>query len=137
MLTLTVITSSGKLTKYFKYVEDAANYDDLTPSAKIVFNDMIDYCAKKNQTFLISSFISTVTEDDALERVSSAHREGRAFDLSITTWSDEQKKEFVRYYNNDSMLKTLGAYSLSDNVQRLVVHHNSGFGDHIHVQVKR
>jgi len=75
MMTLTVVTSSADIKKYFKYATDSANYDDLKPSAKIVFNDMIDYCHKNSQEFLITSFISTLAEDDALERVSASHRE--------------------------------------------------------------
>ncbi len=132
---LTMVTASENIAKYFKNQADSLNYDNVTPPLKIVFNDMKEYCEKNGMEFLITSFLSTLIEDQSIAREYAGHREGRAFDLRVSNWSQVQSDAFINYYCNVSPLRTLGAFSAKSGIQVLVVRHNSGAGDHVHVQV--
>ena len=136
LTSLVLASSSEQIKQFFKYEKDAKNFDNMTSSLRVVFFDVKRYCEENGLEFLITSFISTVEEDEELQRISLSHRQGRAFDISIKNWPTVEQDKFIDYYNNKSPLRKLGAYSIADNKQRLTVIHNSGFGWHIHVQVK-
>jgi hypothetical protein len=88
-------------------------------------NYKIDLC--------ITATLSTLAEDQALNRVSSSHREGRAFDVAIRTWSPTVLRSFIEFFN--AKYSDLGAVSKTDGIRRFIVHKNHGTGPHLHVQV--
>jgi hypothetical protein len=90
-------------------------------------NYKIDLC--------ITATLSTLAEDQALNRVSSSHREGRAFDVSIRTWNPTILRTFLEFFN--AKYSHLGAVSKSDGIRRFIVHKPHGTGPHLHVQVGR
>ena len=84
---------------------------------------LMQFCYTHNVPCVITSLIRSD---------SSSHKTGRAVDVSIKGWKEIQIEAFkhmaeVRY-------GYLGAYSKSDNKQRLVVDH--GPVRHLHLQVK-
>jgi hypothetical protein len=76
---------------------------------------------------------TTLKEDEALNRVSSSHREGRAIDISVNGWDKQKVSDFCLYFSNKYHL--MGAVSLSDNIRRFIVWRKHGSGAHIHTQL--
>lgn len=83
---------------------------------------------------LITCTTSTVEEDIVLRRKSSTHRDGRAFDLSVRSLSEEQIDEIKIQFTN--IAGHLGAIN-SDGVPCLIVDHDCGFGRHLHFQISK
>lgn len=84
---------------------------------------------------MITETVTTKEEDDALDRVGTGHREGRAFDIRSSDWKAQDVRKFMDYFN----LKygKLGAVAKKSGVPTLIVHHNAGTGMHLHVQLNR
>lgn len=66
---------------------------------------------------------------------SDTHPEGRAFDASVRGWSKQDVDDCLQFM--DDKAGRLGAFSASDQKQRVVVYHNVGLGNHLHFQIQR
>lgn len=119
-----------------KYLKDSSvrSIDQLTPPALMVLCDVISWCIEKGVTPIITDTVSTLAEDMELNRVSSTHRESRAFDLSTRGWDREIVAECVRVFN--MKYRYLAALDSIGN-PKLVYFHNAGHGEHLHFQVHR
>ena len=84
---------------------------------------------------VVTDAVTTIEEDQALKRVSSTHREARAFDISSRGWSDLQKNAFMQEFSHK--YAGLGALSAKDGQPKLVYLHDAGTGEHFHFQVAR
>jgi hypothetical protein len=118
----------------FKYKKDYKRYYYLHPLIVIVLLDMHHYCISKNLPFTITSTVTTIEEDNELERVSTSHRTGRAFDLSIRGWDEYNISNFVSYFNDK--YRDIAAYTFNTNKPMLVVDH-VGTARHLHVQIHK
>ena len=77
----------------------------------------------------------TQVKNDTAVSVSKTHSTGRAFDVSVRGWTTEQMESCMKYM--EKKIGHLGAYSKSDNKQRVCVLHDAGLGLHIHCQVHK
>ena len=90
------------------------------------------YCDRYGIPFVITATVSTLEEDKALGRKSRTHREARAFDLRSTVFTEIEREEFMKHFEH----KYQTAAAITSNGKRsLIVHHNSGHGDHFHIQI--
>jgi hypothetical protein len=115
-----------------KLIEE--RFDLCHPKLKAIAEDLAHFCEESDEEFTITDSFSTASEDKKLNRVSSTHREGRAFDVSIKGWDKVFLGEFVHYAN--SRYKQYGALGPND-VKRLCVVHDNGNGNHCHIQLNR
>lgn len=104
----------------------------LHPIAFMILCDMLYWTKSRNLPFVISDTVTTETEDAELSRVSSTHREGRAFDISLKGWEPLDVDLFVTDF--DIKYAKYAAMSKSGHPV-LIVRHNAGTGDHLHVQI--
>ena len=124
---------SKKLKDYAK--EDIAErLDWLCVEATLVLCDLVIWAKNKQLPCIISDAVSSIQEDGKLKRVSSTHREGRAFDISTRGWTKEDVDECIRVLG--FKYRHLAAVG-QDGSQRLVYFHNAGTGDHLHFQVAK
>lgn len=123
---------------FFKneFVKIRAQY--LHPQLVTIAEDMISWLATKNIAPVITDTVSTLLEDNKLKRQSSTHREGRAIDLRTKDWPPALIKEFEFVFNKK--YGHLGAIVMKDKktpTNVFLLHHDSGHGDHFHVQLNR
>jgi hypothetical protein len=100
----------------------------LTPAMLLLLGSFVELC----YTLDIPVKITSITEK--IEgRTSTAHEEGRAVDISVREWSEDEINYVVRTINEKH--KDIAAISSSDLKPRAAIVH-SVFGRHIHLQVK-
>jgi hypothetical protein len=102
---------------------------------KFIVLDMASYFNSNGYDFVITDVLSEVQEDKKLKRISSSHREGRAVDVRVHGLPGEFLKtfeeKFERIYRNEA------AVSKNTGEPNLIVRHNVGSGDHLHIQIKK
>ena len=96
----------------------------------VVLGWVLNFCQMREVRCIVTNIHQKFPES-----VSMTHPDGRAFDLSIHEWSEEEIDECMFYVNENA--GDLGAYSASDSKQRVVIRHDLGLGDHLHFQVRR
>ena len=79
--------------------------------------------------------VVTSVFEEVIERASDTHKEGRGVDVSVRGFGPKDISDCIDYLNEN--VGHLGAYSFSDNQQRVAIYHNIGFGNHIHLQVAK
>lgn len=119
---------------YFKSQTGKSRALFLHPLAFMLLGEMIQWCVDNNLSCVITDTVSTISEDTYLKRVSSTHRDGRAFDISSKGWSDDNIKTFMDYFS--TKYSKIAAVN-SDNEPVLIVYHNAGTGYHLHVQINK
>ena len=94
--------------------------------------DMNMWCNENKIPFKVTSTVTTIDEDRRLGRTSITHRTARAFDLSVRGWDHLEIRDFMNYfsrkYHSYAAVNTSGEPAL-------IVYHNSGHGDHFHIQI--
>jgi len=102
----------------------------VNPKLLVVLGHFLQWCEDAEKRCHITNILSTFPES-----ISTSHKEGRAVDISVSSWNaldlqlcKEDMKKAVGH---------LGAYSSSDLKQRVFVLHDAGRGKHIHLQVHR
>lgn len=113
-------------------VKDRVMY--LHPYALMVLCDVLKWTIEKQIKLVISDAVSTKDEDESLSRVSSTHRESRAFDISTRGWSKDNIDECIRIFS--LKYRYLAAVGQDGN-PRLVYFHNAGTGAHLHFQIHK
>jgi len=108
--------------------------EGLHQKLKEILVEMWRWTVDKKVPLFITEAVTTIEEDQKLGRVSATHREGRAVDLSSRAWPAEIIGEFQLHFNNK--YKDVAAVTTAGE-PLLVVFHNSGHGDHFHVQIRR
>lgn len=102
------------------------------PFVAKVMEEMVTWLIAQNINPAITETVSTLIEDSALKRVSATHRQGRAFDIRTKDWSQNLIQEFARFFNKK--YGNLGAIGATTKQPTLLLHHDTGHGDHYHVQ---
>lgn len=90
------------------------------------------WAKQRELPFIVTDTVSTEQEDEKLNRVSSSHKSGRAFDISLRGWTTDDQTDFFLDFNN--LYGHLGALTKSGE-RRLIVIHNNGNGYHLHLQI--
>ncbi len=120
--------------KYFKteIVRIRAQY--LHPQLVAIVEDMLSWLIKAGVNHpMITETATTPLEDKLKQRVSRTHSEGRAIDLRTRDWPPAVIGKFQAYF--DAKYGYMGALSPKDFIPNLLIHHNTGLGDHFHIQV--
>jgi len=121
----------------FKTEKEKNEFDStrVKENLKFIVLDMASYFNSNGYDFVITDVLSEVQEDKKLKRISSSHREGRAVDVRVHGLPEEFLKtfeeKFERIYRNEA------AVSKNTGEPNLIVRHNVGSGDHLHIQIKK
>lgn len=118
----------------FKTPDIAERFNEVHPKLKEIAEDMCSWCSDRSLPLVVTAAKSTDVEDRALKRISKTHQEGRAFDMSRRGWTQEHIDEFTAHFT----AKYASVASLNvGNFPNLIVHHDIGSGDHLHIQIRR
>lgn len=118
----------------FKGSKEKERFDLLHPRMKELCEEMAFYCATNEMPFVLTETVTTDEEDKALKRVSDSHRSHRAVDIRTREWPSEFREKFIKYFSEK--YADIAATN-SAGEKRLMVYHDSGFGEHIHCQLNR
>lgn len=103
--------------------------------AKRVLEEMALWCAERGVTLEVTESVTTWVEDKGVKRLSETHRTARAFDLSVRGWTEELISEFISYFNEK--FKYIAAIGATSGKAELILRHDNGHGDHMHVQISK
>lgn len=117
----------------FKNDQIKERYQFLHETVKEILDDMAEWCERRNIPLILTETVTTSQEDRDCKRVSDSHCTARAVDISIRTWGELIIKQFTETFN-DRFTHVAAIAKLAAKPQ-LVVRHNSGRGDHLHVQI--
>lgn len=101
----------------------------------MVMKELIKFCEKTSIPICFTETATLFSEDQKLKRVSSSHRDGRAFDFSVRGLSEKNINDVKEFLINN--FGQLGAISEKTNSPTIVVDHDSGFGRHLHAQLRK
>jgi len=101
------------------------------PVLQIVHAQIILYCYMNNLPYDITR---TIGKGIPGISTSTTHEEARAIDFSVRGWTDKQRDNFVKEFND--RFKSIAAISAKSKVPVLAVDHK-GTGWHIHIQIRR
>ncbi len=110
---------------------DLNDLKELQPACWILLTAALLYCKEHNIMLTITSIKS---DRKNVNSVSKTHEEGRALDISVRGWSSLHRTRLCYILNRDYL--HLAAVSYKDHKPRAAVLHDSGYGEHIHLQVK-
>lgn len=131
------MTFASLINPYVKFktpeIETRAFY--LSGQCIEILNDMAEWCKDHWLPLEVTAAVSTSEEDGCLSRVSATHRTGRAFDLSIHGWVEPAIGEFIKVFSDRYL--HVAAIGGETNEPELIVRHNNGNGDHMHVQIAK
>lgn len=106
----------------------------LHPLTLMILCDAVHWARVRDLPASISETVTSPEEDKALNRVSDSHSEGRAFDLSTRGWDEESIAKFIEEFNRRyGSLAAIGG----SGKPALIVRHDTGRGDHFHVQINK
>jgi hypothetical protein len=97
--------------------------------------EMVMWAWLENLPFVVTETFTTFDEDMKLKRKSVTHREGRAFDVSTRDWPEDKIKSFMEFF--EKKYDTIAAISTTTGGPLLIVRHDTGSGDHMHVQINK
>lgn len=93
------------------------------------------WCEENNLPFVVTDTVSTQAEDFLLNRKSTTHLEGRAFDFSVKGWKAEDMGAYRAWAQE--RFKGLGAFVSLEKPDVVVDFHGEGENLHGHVQIHR
>lgn len=109
--------------------------EKLCYQAMEILNDMAEWAKAHGLPLVVTASVSSPEEDHKLCRISSTHREARAFDLSIHGWLRVAIHEFVAHF--EAKYLHVAALSPKTLAPALIVVHDNGHGEHMHVQLAK
>ena len=118
----------------FKNAKVFSRFLKCRPVLQFIAADMATWCEANKLHFVITESLTTIEEDQDLNRVSSTHREGRALDIRSKDWP----REWINFFGEYFIEKYKSVAALNKfGTPILIVWHNSGHGEHFHVQIRR
>lgn len=116
----------------FKDEKDMKLFFLMHPLLQMIIMDGSWWAYQRGLDYTITDTVSTIEQDKKLGRVSVSHSEKRAADLRSVNWAKSDKDDFKNYLSSKYGIH--GAMSHSGKV-KLVVLHDSGHGEHFHIQL--
>lgn len=104
----------------------------LHPIVLMILAEVLQWCDEHGISPLITETVTTLAEDEVLNRTSNTHRTARAFDLSTKGWSESLIDECVHFFSK-RYFKYAAVNAKGENI--LVYHHDAGTGEHLHFQI--
>lgn len=102
---------------------------------QFILEDCARWVVANGYKFVVTDLLSEASEDKKLNRISTAHQEGRAADIRTRDWPEEFVKKFLTFI--EAAHGHHGAISKKDGKRRVAVYHNNGNGIHFHIQISR
>lgn len=103
----------------------------ISPYVLMMFAHLVRFAYEKDLPVVVTSIIRSPEENARLAASSKTHVEGRALDISVKGWSDQDLSELEAEIN--LLFKQYGAISYKTGRSRPIVIHN-GTAPHIHLQ---
>ena len=114
---------------HFKNKEQQNHILYMSPKLGEVLLEIHQFLQDNKLDMTITSLISP---KDSIS-VSSTHQTGRAADMSVRNIPEEVIIDMISYFNHKH--KNIAAFSKSKGIPTLMLRHDSGQGDHIHIQL--
>lgn len=115
----------------FKHKEQGPDLKYISPKLMIVFGYFCSYAIRHKLPVVITNVLEKFSVS-----TSNTHPEGRALDISVKNWSEEDI-ETVQKYMQATVEEDFGAISAKTLKPNVIVYHNAGLGPHFHIQVSR
>lgn len=109
-------------------------FQHLRPQCQLISDDMSEYCERNGYEYVITDIMSDDAEDKLLNRVSTSHSEGRAWDFRIHNWPKEFLDKFEKHF--ETKYARFAAISKKSGKRNLIQYHDNGNGNHGHGQIK-
>ena len=120
----------------FSTISVQENFSKMLPRTRELAMEMDKWAQDTFKIELtLTETATTKQQDDLLNRVSSTHRDGRAFDVRVRDLPEALIAQLCAHFRKK--YPTLGAISKSSNYKELIVYRPHGTGAHLHVQIKR
>lgn len=107
----------------------------LHPLILMVLCEMTAWAWAQGLPVVITETVTNEAQDAQFNRISPSHREGRAFDMSTRGWDEARINEFMSVFSKK--YQSIAAIGLKTGKPELIVRHDTGHGDHFHVQINR
>ena len=121
--------------KFFKNDAAFQRFENINPKLQEIALDAIEYALKIGvENPIITETFTTQEEDVLMNRVSSTHREGRAFDFRVIDWNGEQIDAMLKYLTDK--YNDIGAVT-SSGERVVALYHDNGHGPHFHIQLDK
>lgn len=104
------------------------------PKLMLVFAALNYWCDNRSLPLVITSIIRTEEENKRVGAKSRTHIEGRAMDISVKDWDEQDIMEAQRFLEGEYY--HWGAISKDTQKRRLVVLHK-GTAMHLHIQIAK
>lgn len=114
----------------FKHEDHQSHFLYISPKLGEVMLDAHHFLQDKGYDMTVTSMVRE--SGDGIS-ASQTHQTGRAFDFSVRGIPDEVIAELIEVFNKKYY--NVAAYSRSKNMPTLMLRHDSGQGDHVHVQI--
>jgi len=108
----------------------APEIKDMQPALVIVLGVVLQFCKGHMLECKVTNIKHKFPQSE-----SNTHPEGRAFDVSVKGWKEEDIHGCMKYVRRK--VGNLGAISNKSNDHTIAVFHNVGLGPHLHFQVAR
>lgn len=116
----------------FKHEKDRHRFLHLHPIALMILFHMNWWAQSRGLPFVVTDTVTTLAEDDYLNRASDTHRTGRAFDISIRGWSTDDIDNFMHTFKT-KYNKYAAVNKHAEPV--LIPAINHGNAPHFHIQI--
>jgi len=117
--------------KYFESEKSLEELKFISPKLLYTFSALSEFCHNSKIPLRITSIVRTI---DRYSK-SATHQTGRAMDISVADWKKKDINDVKRFLVGWDNLHEYGAISKSDNLRKIAIFHDSGKGDHLHLQV--
>lgn len=120
----------------FSTVSVQENFSKMLPRTRELAMEMDKWAQDNFKIELtLTETATSKQQDDALNRVSASHREGRAFDVRVKDLPDSLIAQMCAYFRKK--YPKLGAISKATRTKELIVYRPHGSGPHLHVQIQK
>jgi hypothetical protein len=118
--------------QYWDCSDDLNEIMWLSPVLLLILADAITWAEQRHLFVRVTSLLREMNDGIS---VSTTHQEGRALDISVKGWSQQNIEELSKYLN-DKYAPKLGTSPVG-KAPLVCVYHNNGNGWHFHIQVRR
>lgn len=113
------------------FQDDPKEFEQCNPWLLVILGAVALWCHSRKLRCCVTSIVRPL--NDGISE-SKTHQEGRAIDLSVKGFTQEQIEELAAYINDK--FKFCGAISSKTMKPVTCLYHNNGNGWHFHIQVR-
>jgi len=118
--------------KYFESEKTLEEFKFTSPDLLYTFSALNKFCHENKIPLKVTSIIRTT---DSYSK-SSTHQTGRALDIATKDWTKQQCSDVARFLSGWDHLHEVGAISREAGIRKIGIFHDSGRGDHLHIQTR-